>query len=81
MTPILKFPIWKKILFSAGFFLVALLAWQSLKQAPLQDDWQVQLATPSMAEFNGNLVTVKNVRNFRYSPTEHDMHPAYYDKT
>ena len=27
------------------------------------------------------MVTVRNVRDFRYSPTEADMHPAYYDRT
>ena len=31
--------------------------------------------------FDGDFVTVKNVRNFRYSPTEADMILGYYDKT
>lgn len=47
----------------------------------MDGDWQEQLKVISTAEFKGDLVTVKNVRNFRYSPTEKDMHPAYYDKT
>lgn len=51
------------------------------KKAPSTGNWQEQLAIGSTAEFNGDLVTVKNVRNFRYGPTEADMHPAYYDKT
>ncbi len=53
-----------------------------IKQEPhTSDDWQEQLAIASTAEFNGNQVLIKNVRNFRYYPTEHDMHPNYYDKT
>ncbi len=48
-----------------------------------EGDWQTQLAIPSTAEFSedGGSVTVKNVRNFRYVPTEKDMIPGYYDKT
>jgi hypothetical protein len=48
---------------------------------PLQGDWQDQLTVPSIAEFSGDCVTVRNVRNFRYNPTEDDLHPGYYDKT
>lgn len=51
------------------------------RPVPLSGDWQEHLAIPSIAEFNGDLVTVKNVRNFRYGPTESDMQKAYYDKT
>lgn len=68
----------KKILLMV---LIALVLWQVLKTPPAEGDWQEQLATPSTAEFNGDLVTVKNVRNFRYYPTEQDMHPSYYDNT
>lgn len=52
-----------------------------IKKPSISGDWQEQLAIASKAEFNGDLVTVKNVRNFRYYPTEHDMHAGYYDKT
>lgn len=55
--------------------------WQATKTPATQGDWQEHLATPSIAEFNGDLVTVKNVRNYRYGPTEADMHPGYYDRT
>jgi len=51
------------------------------KPVPLTGDWQEHLSIASTAEFNGDTVTVKNVRNFRYYPEEKDMHPAYYDKT
>lgn len=71
----------KKILFVLGCLLIIFVVWQGLKKVPIQGDWQEQLAVIPTAEFNGDLVTVKNVRNFRYYPTEKDMHPGYYDKT
>lgn len=63
------------------FLLLIFLLWQGLKKPSLSGDWQTQLSTPSTAEFKGDFVTVKNVRNFRYFPKEENMHPAYYDKT
>lgn len=73
----------RKIFFIlGGLILVGLLSWYFLLDRPsLQGDWQEQLAIISTAEFNGDFVTIKNVRNFRYYPSEADMHPAYYDKT
>jgi len=70
-----------KVFIVFGCLLIMLIVWQGVKKVPLQGDWQEQLATVSTAEFNGDTVTVKNVRNFRYYPAEKDMHPAYYDKT
>ncbi len=71
-----------KIFFGAlGSLLLIFLIWQGLKKPATQGDWQTHLATPSTAEFHDNLVTVHNVRNYRYGPTEADIHPAYYDKT
>lgn len=61
--------------------LVIFLVWQLTKKPSLTGNWQMQLATPSTAEFNGDLVTVRNVRNYRYFPKEENMHPGYYDKT
>lgn len=73
-----------KVLFWSLFALCLILAiffvWQGLKKPQIVGDWQEQLRVPSTAEFYGDKVLVKNVRNFRYSPTEADMHPAYYDK-
>jgi hypothetical protein len=71
----------KKILLLLCGLLVIFALWQGFKKVPIEGDWQEQLKTISTAEFNGDLVTVRNVRNFRYSPTEADMHPGYYDKT
>ncbi len=70
----------KKSFLALACLLLIFIAWQGLKKVPLEKDWQEQLKIISTAEFNGDLVTVKNVRNFRYSPTEQNMHPAYYDK-
>ncbi len=43
-------------------------------------DWTLDQAKLPAAEFDGPLVTVRNVRNFRYETTERYT-PAYYDKT
>jgi hypothetical protein len=67
------------IIFLSVFLILFL--WYITKQPPVNANWQEQLAVLSSAEFDGDLVTVKNVRNFRYSPTEKDMHADYYDKT
>lgn len=71
----------KKILLILGGLLLLLIVWQGLKKVPLEGDWQEQLQIISSAEVKGDEVTIKNVRNFRYYPTEEDMHPGYYDKT
>ncbi len=71
----------KKFFLTIGCLLIIFIAWQGLKKVPMEGDWQEQLKVISTAEFNGDWVTVKNVRNFRYYPTEKDMHPAYYNKT
>lgn len=77
----LRSSIFKKILFAVGVLLVIFIVWQGSKKVPIQGNWQEQLAVISTAEFSGDLVTIKNVRNFRYYPTEKDMHPSYYDRT
>lgn len=52
------------------------------KKPPTTGDWQAQLAIPSIAEFNGDQVTIKNVRNFRYGPEDETIvHPNYYNHT
>ncbi len=73
--------VFKNFLLVIFLILVILIVWQGLKRPPTEGDWQEQLAILSTAEFNGDFVTVKNVRNFRYNPTEDDMQAGYYDKT
>lgn len=70
----------KKVFFILLCIFLILFIWQVTKKPPKNADWQEHLAILSTAEFNGDLVTVKNVRNFRYYPTEKDMHSDYYDK-
>lgn len=52
-------------------------------KVPTQGDWQKALSVLSTAEVNGDSVTIRNVRNFRYqgSEREEDLIPGYYDKT
>lgn len=71
----------KWLLGGVGIALVVFFVWQAVQVPPLVGDWQTQLENISTAEFNGDTVTVRNVRNFRYGPTEADMHPDYYTKT
>ena len=57
-----------------------LLGWWS-RIAPSNDrDWQTDVARLAHAEIQGDLVTVRNVRNFDYR-SETEYTPAYYDKT
>lgn len=65
-----------------GLVILVILGWYIFFYAPpTQGDWQTHLAVQSRAEFNNNLVTIKNVRDFRYFPTESDIHINYYDQT
>lgn len=73
--------LYKKISFAILITLLVFIFWQFMKKPSTIGDWQEQLAIASKAEFNGDNVIIKNVRNFRYYPTEHDMHAGYYDKT
>lgn len=64
-----------------GLVVILFFIWQVAQTPATTGDWQEHLATPSTAEFNGDFVTIKNVRNYRYGPAEADMHPGYYDRT
>ncbi|MES3004815.1 MAG: DUF4105 domain-containing protein [Patescibacteria group bacterium] len=71
----------KKFLKIFGVICLIFFIWQVTKVPATTGDWQEHLTIPSTAEFNGDSVTIKNVRNYRYGPTEADMHPGYYDRT
>jgi hypothetical protein len=43
-------------------------------------DWSLDQAVLPTATFNGPLVTIRNIRNFRYESTDRYT-PGYYDKT
>ena len=59
--------------------LPVLLLWQETK--PRNDrDWQPELAVLPYASFDGERVTIHNIRNFDYR-SETDFTPVYHDKT
>lgn len=50
-------------------------------RAPSNDrDWVVDQSVLPLAEFNGRSVTIRNIRNFRYTSTT-EFTPAWYDRT
>ena len=60
-------------------FLLLVAWWSTIP--PRQDrDWAPEYAKLAYATFNGDLVTIHNIRNFDYR-TETDFTPRYYDKT
>ena len=69
---------WPVALFAAAF-LGFLFVWSGVKPSN-QRTWQPDVAELPYATFDGDLVTIHNVRNFDYR-TETDYTPHYYDKT
>ena len=66
-----------------GVYAVAflgLLAWWSTIKPSNDREWKPEVAVLPNATFDGDQVTVHNIRNFDYR-TEADFTPAYYDKT
>lgn len=51
------------------------------KKPLLNDDWPIGYSKMAFSEINGDLLTVKNVRNFRYNSDETVINANYYDKT
>ncbi len=78
-----KHPARRYILGGLAGFIVIFAIWQASIKVPTEGDWQLPLSILSTAEFKGDLVTVHNVRNFRYNGSENeaDLVPNYYDKT
>lgn len=62
-----------------GLFLV-LVVWWGMIEPSNDREWQTEVAVLPYATFDGNLITVHNIRNFDYR-TETDFTPAYYDRT
>ncbi|RYU59635.1 DUF4105 domain-containing protein [Methylolobus aquaticus] len=62
-----------------ALFAVALTLWFGTR-ASNDRDWQPEVAVLPYATFDGDLVTVHNIRNFDYR-SETDFTPAYYDRT
>jgi hypothetical protein len=69
---------WPLALFAVAW-IAFLLRWSAVQ--PSNDrDWQPDVAVLPFATFDGDLVTIHNIRNFDYR-TETDYTPRYYDKT
>lgn len=71
----------KRLAIITGIVFALFVFWQGSKEVPMTGDWQEHLAVTSIAEFDGDLVTVKNIRNFRYGEGEVVTQNNYYDKT
>lgn len=56
-----------------------LVVWFRSIEPSNERDWQTDVARLSYAEIEGDIVTVRNIRNFDYR-SETDYTPAYYDK-
>jgi Domain of unknown function (DUF4105) len=64
--------------FLASFGL--LLGWWATLEPSNQRAWPPEVAVMPYAQLDGDLVTVRNIRNFDYR-SESDFTPSYYDKT
>jgi len=74
-------PRWRWRAFLAYVVLFALLVtWFRGIEPSNERDWQADVAVLPYAAIDGDLVTVRNIRNFSYR-SETDYTPAYYDKT
>jgi hypothetical protein len=70
---------WRAVAAYAVLFALLLAWWRGIE--PSNDrDWQTDVAVLPYATIDGDLVTVRNIRNFAYR-SETDYTPAYYDKT
>jgi hypothetical protein len=69
------------VLVGIVLLLIIFLAWQGFKKPASDANWWPQLSRMPTADFNGDFVTVHNVRNYRYQASEKNPIPAYYDKT
>ncbi len=70
---------WKKRYIALALFGLAIVFWL-LPQPSNDRTWIANQAVLPSAEFDGNLVHVRNIRNTTYRSTT-DYTPAYYDKT
>lgn len=69
---------WRATCTCLAIFGATLFWWASL--TPSNDrDWQIDVAVLPRAEIEGDIVTIRNIRNFDYR-SETDYTPAYYDK-
>lgn len=70
----------KRLLIVYALLFVAILNWWLAISPSNERQWQPDLAKLPYATFDGDLVTVHDIRNFDYR-SEFDYTPAYYSKT
>lgn len=68
------------VLIVTAFLMLFLLLWFFKKPNKI-DNWRPELAVQSLAIFNKDIITIKNVRNFRYDQTETINIAGYYDQS
>ena len=78
----LGFARWRKRLLAAySILFIAILSWWLFAVNPSNErQWQPDTAKLAYATFDGDNITVHNIRNFDYR-SEFDYQPAYYTKT
>jgi hypothetical protein len=77
----LGFPRWcKRLLAGYAMLFGAIVTWWFTINPSNTREWQPDVAKLAYATFDGDHVTVHNIRNFDYR-SEYDYQPAYYTKT
>lgn len=69
---------WRAVGAYLVLFALLLVWWRGIKPSN-ERDWQADVAKPAYAEIEGDIVMVRNIRNFAYR-SETDYIPAWYDK-
>src|SRR5678816_391002 len=70
---------WWPLALIATVFIAFLIRWHGVQPSNARD-WQPDVALLPFATFDGEMVTIHNIRNFGYR-SETDFTPHYYDKT
>jgi hypothetical protein len=70
---------WRALGAFTAIFVLLLASWSAIEPSN-ERDWQAESAVLTYATFDGDRVTLHNIRNFDYR-TETDFTPAYYDRT
>lgn len=81
ITTLFFIPSWRKGLFliHSVIFLMVIIYWFNIQ--PRNDrQWQADVSKLAYTSRQGNLISVYNIRNFKYR-SEFDFQPKYYDKT
>jgi len=71
---------WRRAVVTFAVVLALLGGWWSTIRPSNDRDWQPEVARISEATIDGDLVTVRNIRDFDYR-SETDFTPRYYDRT